>query len=112
MDFSRVQLPADDRACLEAARAFLAETVTEDVAMQLGWGYDFGVVVTEIERGGPAAKAGMLPGDIIYNANGKDIQELGDLGAIIEKTNPGDVLDLLGWRKGQKMRFKVKMGAR
>lgn len=88
------------------------ETVTEDIAMQLGWGYDFGVVVTEIERNGPAAKAGMLPGDILYNANGRDIQELGDLGALIEKTNPGDMIDFQGWRKGQKIRFKVKMGVR
>ena len=88
------------------------EPVTEEVAMQLGWGYDIGVVVTEIQPGGPAANAGLRPGDIIYSANGHDIQDVSDFGVIIDTAKAGDVLDLNGWRNGAKVRFKVKVGKR
>jgi serine protease Do len=88
------------------------QPITEEIAAELGWGYAFGVVVTEVQRDGTAAGAGIVPGDIIYAANGKDIREMDDFTGLLENSKPGDVLDLSGWRKGVKMRFKVKVGKR
>ena len=88
------------------------EAVTDEVAMQLGWGYDIGVVVTDVQQGGPAASAGLRPGDIVYSVNGHDIQDVADFGAVIEGAKPGDILDLSGWRSGMKIRFKIKVGKR
>ncbi|HZI19923.1 MAG TPA: DegQ family serine endoprotease [Pyrinomonadaceae bacterium] len=58
--------------------------VTPEVARQFGFeeGTE-GLVVTEVEPGGPAGSAGLQPGDVIQQANRADVRSIEDLRAAI-----------------------------
>ena len=59
-----------------------------------------GALVSNLEKGGPADKAGLQPGDVIRSVNGQSIVSSGDLPAIIGLASPGDSLKIGVWRKG------------
>ncbi len=48
-----------------------------------------GVIVSSVEPGGPASKAGIAAGDIITNVNGHDLAVIGDLSEILASLKPG-----------------------
>jgi len=79
-------------------------------AMQLDWGYDFGGLITAVQRGGPAANAGIRKYDIIYAYDGHELRDIGAFAAFVESRKPGESIELMGWRGGQKIQFKVKIG--
>ena len=57
-----------------------------------------GVQVYEIEKGGPAEKAGLMSGDIITEANGARVYDFQDLSAEIDKLSAGDSIELKVYR--------------
>ena len=59
-----------------------------------------GALVSGVEKGGPAHKAGLQPGDVIRKVNGQPIVSSGDLPAIISLAAPGDSVKLDIWRQG------------
>lgn len=59
-----------------------------------------GALVSTVEKGSPADKAGLQPGDVIRQVNGQPIVSSGDLPAIIGLAAPGDTVKLSVWRQG------------
>jgi membrane-associated protease RseP (regulator of RpoE activity) len=59
-----------------------------------------GVRVVEVLADGPAARAGLQPGDLIVRAGDQPIRMMSDLAAIIERSLPGDSL-VLAVERGQ-----------
>ncbi|WP_431097860.1 DegQ family serine endoprotease [Polaromonas aquatica] len=59
-----------------------------------------GALVSSVEKGGPADKAGLQPGDVIRGVNGQPIVSSGDLPALIGLATPGDSVRLDIWRQG------------
>jgi len=59
-----------------------------------------GVVVGEVETGGPAYEVGISPGDIIRMVNHTEISNLTDFKKAMEKVKPGDIV-LLHVRHGK-----------
>ena len=59
-----------------------------------------GALVSMVEKGGPADKAGLQPGDVIRKVDGKPIVSSGDLPALIGMNAPGDAVKLDVWRQG------------
>ena len=59
-----------------------------------------GALVSSVEKGGPADKAGLQAGDVIRKVDGQPIVSSGDLPAIISLAAPGDKVELEVWRKG------------
>jgi serine protease Do len=57
----------------------------------------------------PAGKAGIEPGDVILEADGKRIDRVSTLQRILRQHQPGDVVTLEGMRYGEKKTFKVKL---
>ena len=57
-----------------------------------------GVQVYEIEKGGPAEKAGLMSGDIITEANSARVYDFQDLSAEIDKLSAGDSIELKVYR--------------
>ncbi len=59
-----------------------------------------GALVSSVEKGSPADKAGLQSGDVIRQVNGQAIVSSGDLPAIIGLAAPGDAVTLGIWRQG------------
>ena len=60
-----------------------------------------GALVSAVDPGGPAAKAGLQPGDVIRRIDGQAIVASGDLPALIGRSLPGQKIDIEVWRQGQ-----------
>ena len=67
-----------------------------------------GALVSNVERGGAADKAGLKSGDVIRKLNGQPIVASGDLPAMLSLARPGDQVKLDVWRDGK----IVQIGAR
>ncbi|MFZ3139876.1 DegQ family serine endoprotease [Polaromonas sp.] len=59
-----------------------------------------GALVSSVEKGSPADKAGLQSGDVIRQVNGQPIVSSGDLPAVIGLAAPGDTVRLGVWRQG------------
>ncbi|WP_233863785.1 DegQ family serine endoprotease [Paraburkholderia adhaesiva] len=75
--------------------------VTKDVADSLGLPKAQGALVSSVEPGGPADKAGVQPGDIITKFNGQSVEAATDLPRMVGDTKPGTKATITVWRKGQ-----------
>ena len=62
-----------------------------------------GVIVSEVVPGGPAAKAGLQPQDIIVSVDGKQIKNGDELIAIVSMKHPGSTVSLGILRGGKQM---------
>nr|WP_315431097.1 Do family serine endopeptidase [uncultured Albidiferax sp.] len=69
-----------------------------------------GALVSSVEKEGPAAKAGLEPGDVIRKVDGQTIVSSGDLPAAISLARPGEKVRLDVWRKGSALQLEAKLG--
>ena len=81
--------------------------VTKDVADSLGLPTAEGALVSSVEPGGPADKAGVQPGDIILKFNGHSVDTATDLPRMVGDTKPGTKASITVWRKGQTRELPV-----
>ena len=71
-----------------------------------------GVEIVVIVEGSSAAEAGLMKGDIIVKANGKPINSLGDLQAVISKAGVGAKLKMIIDRDGSRSKIIVTLKPR
>jgi serine protease Do len=57
-----------------------------------------GAVLTIVNRGGPAAKAGLEPGDVIVEFNGKPVKDSDTLVSFVTSTRPGTTVPVTIYR--------------
>jgi len=69
-----------------------------------------GALVADVEKGGPADKAGLQTGDVIRKIEGKPVVSSGDLPAAISLASPGDKVQLEVWRKGSMQEITARLG--
>jgi serine protease Do len=84
--------------------------VTKDVADSLNLPNASGALVSSVEPGGPADKAGVQPGDIILKFAGRNVVSATDLPRMVGETKPGTRTSLTIWRKGQLRELDVTVG--
>ena len=85
------------------------DEVSRDVAEALGLKAAAGALVRSVEEGGPAAKAGVEPGDIITRFGGKKVEKFSDLPRLVGNTKPGTQSSLEVWRRGQAKTLSVNV---
>lgn len=68
-----------------------------------------GVYVSEVIKDSGAEKAGVTPGDIIVELDGKSITQFEDITEIIEKHKIGDAVSSKIWRKGKNINVKITL---
>jgi S1-C subfamily serine protease len=89
---------------LHSGRAYLGVEVASRITPP-------SVVVAGVEKGGPADKAGIKPGDTIVSIAGKPVQSTDDVAAILAEHKPGDTVPVEVRRAdGSKATVQVKLG--
>jgi S1-C subfamily serine protease len=66
----------------------------------------------QVETPSPAAEAGIQPGDIITNFNGRDTATAEDLIAALRSTKPGDRVQLTALRGADTQQLTVTVAER
>jgi serine protease Do len=74
--------------------------VTKDVAESIGLGKPIGAIVSNVEAGGPAEKAGIEAGDIVTKVDGRVVEKSSDLPRMVGMTKPGSKTTLQLYRRG------------
>ncbi len=76
------------------------------------YGFKNGVLVQEIQPGGPADRAGLKPGDIITQIDGRNVKDGDDLVNDIASRHPGSSIRLGYLRDGKEQDATVTIGDR
>jgi S1-C subfamily serine protease len=85
--------------------------ISPEIATRFGLPTQSGALVIEVAPGGPAAKAGLQPGDIITEFDAQKIASVTDLLAAVRKKEPGEQADV-GFQRGQDTKsVKVILGS-
>ncbi|MGE5384589.1 MAG: DegQ family serine endoprotease [Betaproteobacteria bacterium] len=86
------------------------QDVNQSLAESFGLKQPTGALVGAVEKGSPAAKAGLEPGDVILAVNGTNIAGATELPMIVANIQPGETAKLKVWRKGAERQIDVKVG--
>jgi len=86
------------------------QEVNQALADSFGLKKPAGALVGSVEKGSPAASAGLEPGDVILGINGKELSSSAELPAIVSAMMPGTEARLDVWRKGGTRQIEVKVG--
>ncbi len=76
------------------------QEVTKELSESFGMKNTNGALVAGIEKGAPAEKGGLLPGDVITKFDGKLIESSSDLPKAVGNTKPGKIVAAEVFRKG------------
>ncbi|MBS1139327.1 MAG: Peptidase Do [Proteobacteria bacterium] len=87
------------------------QEVNQSLADTFGLSKPAGALVASVEKGSPAAKGGLEPGDVILGIDGKTIDAAGELPAAVATKMPGETARLQIWRKGETRNIDVKIGS-
>jgi len=69
-----------------------------------------GALVSQVEKGGPAADAGLKPGDVILAVDGHDIERSSELPPLVAAIKPGKQATLTVWRDKSERSVRIKVG--
>jgi len=94
-------------------RGFLGATiqdVTPTMAKALNMNDSNGVLIGDVTPKGPAAQAGLKPGDVIVKMNGEPVADSAALRLQVSETDPGTNVPLVVRRGSSTLNFDVKLG--
>ncbi len=86
------------------------QEVNQALAETFGLQKPGGALVGSVAKDGPAAKAGLAPGDVILKFDGKDIAQSGDLPPLVAQVEPGRSITLDIWRNGKPKEISATIG--
>ena len=84
-------------------------TIPDFSAMESASG---GVKLADVRSGGPADKAGIKGGDILVEMAGTRIENLQDMTYALQDNKPGDTIDVVVIRNGERKTLRATLGAR
>jgi Do/DeqQ family serine protease len=86
------------------------QSVSADLASSLNLPAARGAIVTSVQAGGPADKAGIKRGDVIVGVNNQMIVDSNNLRNLVASSQPGTEATLTALRDGREEKFKVTLG--
>lgn len=86
--------------------------LTDEVRQALKYPKGEGAAIAAVIRGGPAHTAGLRPGDIIINVDGKNVTNTNDALSITSKLKPDTPYSISVIRDNETLDFRVVIGKR
>jgi serine protease DegQ len=88
------------------------QDITPELAESFGLSKKSGAIIAGVLKGGPADKAGMRPGDILVDVEGKPVSDTTDMLNIIAQLTPGNRAKMTVLRKSQESTLEIVVGKR
>ena len=89
------------------------QNLSKELAESLGLpGSTTGVLLSGVLEGGPAARGGVKPGDVLIAINGNPIKDVRGLLNQVAQISPGNQAKLTILRKGKEMELSAQIGKR
>lgn len=85
----------------------LPDDLTNGQRAQIGLENNQGILVAEVYEGGPAERAGLRVNDVILSINGDPVFQERQALLIAASTKPGDEIEVVAWRDGERFRTTV-----
>jgi S1-C subfamily serine protease len=85
-------------------------TVDASLQAQNNLSVNHGAVIINTVAGGPAASAGLQPGDVIVQIDNTPVNDTSSLGDALLNKNPGDTVAVHIYRGSQQLTINVKLG--
>ncbi|WP_031596135.1 Do family serine endopeptidase [Ferrovum myxofaciens] len=86
------------------------QEVSKELADSFGLPKAEGALVVSVQKGSPAERAGIQPGDIILRFDGKTVNNQTDLPRIVSSVKSGSGVSAVIWRKGAERSLQVLVG--
>ena len=83
------------------------DAITKDEVPAFGLPSANGAVLSSVSPGGPAAKAGLEPGDVIVEFNGRPVSDSDALVAMVVTSKPGASVPVTIFREKQRKSFNI-----
>jgi serine protease Do len=83
------------------------QDVDAGLAKSFGLEKPQGALISDVQPGAPAQKAGLKPGDIVLRVNDEPVDRISDLSGAISHQSPGDEATLTVWRGRKEQQIKV-----
>lgn len=103
------QLVSDGKVTRGYIGVFIQQ-VTQDLAESFGLKTPEGALVTKVEAGSPAEKAGIKAGDVITALNGKKVTTSVSLPMLVSSIRPGTAAEFTLIRDKKEMKLSVTVG--
>lgn len=88
----------------------LIQDVTRDLAESFGMSRPQGALVAEVMPESPAADAGLQPGDVIVEYDGRTVPRSGALPPMVGRTDVGEAVEVTVIRDGERRTLTVTIG--
>ncbi len=87
-------------------------SLTPQIAARFGLEDEDGALVVEVPSDGPAAEAGLEPGDLVTSIDGEEVRSVEDFLGFIRRSKPGDQVDVDLLRDGEEMTVEITLAGR
>jgi len=97
----------------EVTRGYLGimiQQVTPDLAESFNVKPGHGIIVSQVNNGSPAEKAGLRQGDVIIKFRGKPVKEVGRFRNLVALIQPGGQEKLVILRNGEQKKLNITIG--
>jgi serine protease Do len=86
------------------------DRLADETAKAFGLPNTSGAVITSVNPNEPADKAGIEPGDVVVEFNGKPVKDSDSLVAMVVNTKPGTSVPVIVFRNNQRKSLSVTVG--
>ena len=86
------------------------QSVTPEIAESLRLDEAKGTLINDVNKGQPAERAGIKPGDVILEFNGQAIENPRQLQRVVADTKVNTKVDVIVWRNGARKGLTVQVG--
>ncbi len=86
------------------------QDVTRELAEQFHLPGNRGAIISQVNKGSPAEKAGMKAGDVVVRFNGRAVNAAAQLRNLVAATTPGSDANIVVIRNGNEKTLKVTIG--